>query len=122
MDPAGRDGDHRPAGAPETIETEAPKARDAGIKWITYANQITNQDATLGFDHVAGGNEIGKAACDYAKANLDGTAKVALLTYEPGAWAQKRREGIEQGLASCGATMNVVAKQDALSQTEGSTR
>ena len=105
--------------SPETIETEAAKARDAGIKWITYANQITNQDATLGFDHVAGGNEIGKAACDYAKTNLGGTAKVAILTYEPGAWAQKRREGIEQGLASCGATMNVVAKQDALSQTEG---
>jgi len=105
--------------APETIEAEAQKARDAGIKWITYANTIQNQDATLGFDHVAGGNEIGKAACDYVKANLGGKAEVALLTYEPGAWAQKRREGIEQGMASCGATMDVVAKQDALSQTEG---
>jgi ribose transport system substrate-binding protein len=107
--------------APETIEAEATKARKAGIKWITYADAISNQDATLGFDHVAGGNEIGKAACDYVKANLGGTAKAALLTYEKGAWAQKRREGIEQGLASCGATITVVAKQDALSQTEGIT-
>jgi ribose transport system substrate-binding protein len=111
----------QPVGAPETIETEAAKARKAGIKWITYANQITNQDATLGFDHVAGGNEIGKAACDYVKANLGGTAKAALLTYEPGAWAQKREQGINQGLASCGAKITVVAKHDALSQTDGVT-
>jgi ribose transport system substrate-binding protein len=107
--------------APETIETEAAKARKAGIKWITYANQITNQDATLGFDHVAGGNEIGKAACEYVKSNLGGTAKAALLTYEKGAWAQKRRQGIEQGLASCGAKVTIVARQDALSQTDGVT-
>lgn len=107
--------------APETIESTAKKARDAGIKWITYANQIQNQDATLGFDHVAGGTAIGKSACEYAKANLSGTAKVAILTFEKGPWAQKRREGIEAGLKSCGATMNVVARQDALSQTEGVT-
>lgn len=105
--------------APETVEALAEKARAAGVKWITYANQIKNQDATLGFDHIAGGNAIGKAACDYAKANLGGAAKAVILTFEPGAWAQNRRKGIEQGLGSCGATVDVVAKQDALSQTEG---
>lgn len=105
--------------SPETIESTAEKARAAGIKWITYANEIKNQDATLGFDHIAGGNAIGKAACDYAKANLGGAAKAVILTFEPGAWAQNRRKGIEQGLGSCGATVDVVAKQDALSQTEG---
>ena len=31
--------------------------------------------------------------------------KAALLTYEKGAWAQKRELGITQGLASCGATL-----------------
>lgn len=105
--------------SPETIETTAEKARSAGIKWITYANQIENQDATLGFDHIAGGTAIGKTACEYAKTNLGGKAKVALLTFEKGAWAQRRREGMEAGLKACGATMEVVAKQDALSQTEG---
>ena len=107
--------------SPETIESTAEKARAAGIKWITYANEIKNQDATLGFDHIAGGNAIGAAACNWAKTSNSGAAKVAILTFEKGAWAQKRREGIEQGLASCGATMDVVAKQDALSQTEGVT-
>lgn len=107
--------------SPETIESTAEKARAAGIKWITYANEIKNQDATLGFDHIAGGNAIGAAACDWAKTSNGGAAKVAILTFEKGAWAQKRREGIEQGLASCGATMDVVARQDALSQTEGLT-
>ncbi|MEZ5407298.1 MAG: sugar ABC transporter substrate-binding protein [Acidimicrobiales bacterium] len=107
--------------SPETIESTAEKARAAGIKWITYANEIENQDATLGFDHIAGGNAIGAAACEWAETSNGGAAKVAILTFEKGAWAQKRREGIEQGLASCGATMDVVARQDALSQTEGLT-
>jgi ribose transport system substrate-binding protein len=105
--------------APETIASVASKARAAGIKWVTYANKVDEQDATLGFDHVAGGNAIGKQACEYAKTKLGGSAKAVLLTYEKGPWAQRRREGIEQGLASCGASIETVAKQDALSQTEG---
>lgn len=105
--------------AAETIEATAEKARDAGIFWITYANAIENQDATLGFDHIAGGNAIGAAACEFAAAELGGEATAALLTFEPGPWAQFRREGIEQGLASCDAEIEIVARQDALSQTEG---
>jgi ribose transport system substrate-binding protein len=105
--------------APETIAAVAAKARGKGIKWITYANTVAEQDATLGFDHIAGGKAIGSEACDYAKTALGGSAKAVILTYEKGPWAQRRREGIEQGLASCGAAIETVAKQDALSQTEG---
>ena len=34
---------------PKVFEGIAKKAREAGVKWITYAGKLENQDATVGF-------------------------------------------------------------------------
>lgn len=104
---------------PATMETVAAKARKAGIKWVTYANVMKNQDATLGFDHVAGGKLIGAAAGAWITKNLGGKAKVAILTYVKGSWARKRQSGIEAGLKAAAPGAKIVARQDALSETDG---
>ncbi len=104
---------------PATMETVAKKARSAGIKWVTYANVMKNQDATLGFDHVYGGGLIGKAAGDWITKNLGGKAKVAILTFVKGSWARKRQAGIEAALKKAAPGAQIVARQDALSETDG---
>jgi ribose transport system substrate-binding protein len=89
------------------------------VKWITYAGTMTNQDATLGFDHVKGGCEIGTAAGTYVKTNLGGSAKVALLTWESGQWARSREQGITSCLKKTAPGATIVFKQDAISTTDG---
>ena len=104
---------------PDALEATAKKVRAAGVKWITYAGTMKNQDATLGFDHVAGGCAIGTEAGKYVKSKLGGKAKVALLTWESGQWAQNRRKGIVSCLAKTAPGAKIVAKQDAISTTDG---
>jgi ribose transport system substrate-binding protein len=104
---------------PATLESTAKKARAAGVKWITYAATMKNQDATLGFDHVKGGCEIGTAAGKYVTSKLGGQAKVALLTWESGQWARLREQGITTCLKKTAPGAKVVFKQDAISTTDG---
>jgi ribose transport system substrate-binding protein len=104
---------------PATLEATARKARAAGVKWVTYAAVMKNQDATLGFDHIKGGCAIGTSAGKYVNAKLGGKAKVALLTWESGQWARSRRSGIERCLKKTSPGAQIVARQDAISTTDG---
>jgi len=105
--------------APEVFEDIARRARAKGIKWIVYANKMDNQDATLGFDHIQGGALIAKQAADFINEELDGEAKVAILTYQAGPWARTRQQGIEDELLKQAPGAKIVARQDALSVTDG---
>ena len=99
------------------------EAQAKGIKWITYGSTLPGQDGELDLQQEIGGQTIGKLAGEWIAKNKDalgGKAKVALLTYEKGEWAQNRRKGIEEGLEQSASGMyEVVARQDALSETEG---
>src|SRR5262249_49357412 len=99
---------------PQVFEKEAKKARAAGIVWVTYADRLKNQDGTLTWPHYKGGYLLGQAAARYINSKLGGKAKVALLTFEKGAWARNRRMGIEAGLKKVAPGAQIVAKQDAL--------
>ncbi len=105
---------------PATLEATAKAARAAGVKWITYAGTMKNQDATLGFDHVKGGCAIGTEAGKFINTKLGGNGKVAVLTFESGQWARSRREGIVKCLTKTAPKAKIVAKQDAISTTDGS--
>lgn len=104
---------------PKVFESIAAKARSAGIKWITYAGKLENQDATVGFDHYQNGFTLGEYAGKWMKENSDRKHEVILLGYEKGAWGQSRANGIRDGLKSVVSDVNIVAEQDAISPAEG---
>lgn len=104
---------------PNVFEGVAREAREKGIKWITYGSALKNQDGQIDLQQHLGGETIGKMAGEWLTRRHDGEGKVALLTYEKGEWARQRREGIEAGLKATAPQAKIVARQDALSETEG---
>jgi ribose transport system substrate-binding protein len=104
---------------PQVFEGVAEQARAKGIKWITYGSALKNQDGMIDMQQQEGGRIIGKLAGDYVNDKLGGKAEVALLTYEKGDWARQRRAGVEAGLKETAPNARIVARQDALSETEG---
>lgn len=104
---------------PAAFETLAKQAREAGIYWITYGDRITNQDATVGYDQYNDGRQLGAFAGKWINENLGGEAKVAVLGFDLMIWGQSRTKGIEDGLAEAAPKATVVAKQNAITPTEG---
>lgn len=97
----------------------AKQATDAGIAWVTYGSSLDNQTGEIDMQQTAGGNVIAGLAADWFNAELGGQGKVALLSYEEAEWARERREAIEATLREKAPGVEIVARQDALSQTEG---
>jgi ribose transport system substrate-binding protein len=97
---------------PKVFEKIAAKARRNGVVWVTYADTLENEDATLTWRHYEGGYGLGKEAARWINETLGGQAKVAILTFEQGAWARYRRRGMEAALAKLAPNAVIVAKQD----------
>lgn len=104
---------------PPVFEAIAKQARDAGIKWITYGEKLTNQDATVGYAQYDDGKRLGEYAGTWITENLGGQAKVAILGYEKATWGQLRGGGIKDGLKANAPNAEIVAEQDAINPTEG---
>ncbi|MBB6469862.1 ribose transport system substrate-binding protein [Aminobacter lissarensis] len=104
---------------PAVFESVAKKARSAGIKWITYAEKLQNQDATVGFSQYESAAVLGEYAGKWINSNLDGKANVVILGYEGAFWGRSRADGIAKGLTSVAPGATIVARQDAISATEG---
>ena len=101
------------------FEDLAKQARAAGIKWITYGSKLQNEDAQVGFRQYEDGVPLGQAAGKWINEQLGGKAKVAILGYEQGDWGRRRGQGIVDGLKQTAPGAEIVAKQDAISPTEG---
>ncbi|EWY40720.1 hypothetical protein N825_32860 [Skermanella stibiiresistens SB22] len=104
---------------PAVFETIAKQAREAGIKWITYGEKLTNQDATVGYAQYDDGRKLGEYAGKWVNETLGGTAKVVVLGYEKATWGQLRGNGIKDGLKSVAPKVEIVAEQDAINPTDG---
>jgi len=103
----------------QSVESVAAQARAAGIKWVTFAAAIKNQDATLGLPHLVAGQTLGKAAGEWINKNLGGKAEVGMLTNSPADWARQRAQGILEELKKVAPGAKVVASQDALTASDG---
>jgi ribose transport system substrate-binding protein len=103
----------------EVVNSVAKEARDAGIKWVTFASTIPNQDATLGLPHKTAGEELGKGAAAWINEHLGGKAKVGMLTNSPAGWARERADGILAELKKGAPGAEIVASQDALTASDG---
>jgi ribose transport system substrate-binding protein len=101
------------------LDGVAKRATEAGVKWVTYGSSLKAETGQIDLDQTAGGKALGEMAADWFNANLGGVGKIALLTYEEGQWAQDRRAAIEKALKENAPGVEIVARQDALSETEG---
>jgi ribose transport system substrate-binding protein len=109
---------------PKVYEGIAQQAMSNDIKWVTYGAPLPKQDAIIDLQLRKGGVILGRLAGQWITRNKNrfegAKANVALLTFESGEWARQRRDGIVAGLNStAGGRYTIVARQDALSQTEG---
>lgn len=101
------------------MEGVAKQATDAGIKWITYGSSLASQTGEVDMQQEAGGQVLGTLAANWFNEKLGGTGKVAILGYDEGEWARKRVDGIKAALAEKAPGVQIVAEQNALSETEG---
>ncbi|WP_040796913.1 sugar ABC transporter substrate-binding protein [Nocardia higoensis] len=101
------------------LEGIAAKVVESGTKWITYGSSLQNQSGEIDMQQEAAGATLGRLAADWFNEKHGGTGEVAILTYEEAEWARKRRESLEATLAAAAPGVRVVARQDALSETEG---
>ena len=108
------------AAEPQVYEKVAAQARKAGIVWVTYAASLKNEDATVTWRHQKGGYLLGQEAGRWINGKqFSSPAKIALITFEQGAWSRSRRQGIEAGLKSVAAgKYKIVSKQDSLTAPE----
>lgn len=107
------------ASQPSVFEGVAKQAMDKGIKWVSYAQELENQDAMIGLQQEPSGKILGELAADWINETLDGKAKVAVLSFRSGQWSRAREKGIVSGLKAKAPGAEIVATQDALSQSEG---
>jgi ribose transport system substrate-binding protein len=104
---------------PSVFGNVVKRADQNKVKWITYGSSLPGQAGEINMEQLSGGQTIGRLAGDWITKRLGGKAKVALLTYRQGAWAREREKGIVQGLKATAPNAKIVARQDALSETDG---
>jgi ribose transport system substrate-binding protein len=104
---------------PGVFNSIVKKARAAGIKWVSNGLDVPGQNAAVRFQHYAGAYMLGTEAAKWIARRPGGTAKVALLTFSRGVWAQQRAKGFKDALKKYAPNAKIVAEQDALSTAEG---
>lgn len=103
---------------PKLFERVAAQARKAGVVWVTYADRLKNEDATVTWPHYEGGYILGRSAANFINAH-GGNSEVALLTYQSGSWARSRAKGMEDALKKFAPGAKIVVRQDALDAPTG---
>jgi ribose transport system substrate-binding protein len=104
---------------PAALEELAKTAREAGIKFLTYAIEMENQDGSVGFNSPQGGRILGEAAGNWINETLGGEAKVGILTYTPLEVANQRTDNYEAAILELAPNAQIVGKQDASTVEEG---
>jgi ribose transport system substrate-binding protein len=107
--------------SPDAVEGIAEQAMDAGIGWITYGLSLEHENGYVGFDHVVMPDQLVEIAADWAAEKQDFEPKIAILTWSEIEWARQRDAGFEKAIEKYLPGAEIVARQDALSQSDGLT-
>jgi len=94
---------------------------DAGIGWITYGLSLEHENGYVGFDHVVMPQQLVEIAADWIAEKPGFEPKIAILTWSQIEWARQREAGFDAALEKLLPGAEVVARQDALSQSDGLT-
>jgi ribose transport system substrate-binding protein len=95
----------------------AREALDNGIHWIAYGAPNDPQTASVTFQNADGARKLAEAAAAWI--NERGTAKVAILTFDPSPLAVERSDLYKSVLAELAPGAEIVAEQDGGVSIEG---
>lgn len=95
----------------------AQQALDAGIQWIAYGSPSDPQTASVIFENADGARRLAEVAADWI--NERGTAKVAILTFDPSPLAVERSDLYKAILTEMAPGAEIVAEQDGGVSIEG---
>lgn len=107
--------------APDAVEGIAEQAMNAGIGWITYGLSLEHENGYVGFDHVVMPDELVEIASEWVAEQSNFEPKIALLTWSQIEWARQREVGFDAAIKKYLPNAEIVARQDALSQSDGLT-
>jgi ABC-type sugar transport system substrate-binding protein len=107
--------------APNAVEGIAKQAMDAGIGWITYGLSLKHENGYVGFDHVVMPDQLVEIAQKWTAKKPNIHPKIAILTWSKIEWARQREAGFEKAIKKRLPGAEIVARQDALSQSDGLT-
>jgi ribose transport system substrate-binding protein len=107
--------------SPDAVEGIAEQAMDAGIGWITYGLSLEHENGYVGFDHRVMPDQLVEIAADWIEEKPDFEPKIAILTWSEIEWARQREAGFEKAIEKRLPGAEIVARQDALSQSDGLT-
>jgi ABC-type sugar transport system substrate-binding protein len=96
----------------------AQQALEAGIPWISYGAPSDPQSASVIFENPDGARRLAEAAAAWIN-ERGGTAKVAILTFDPSPLAQERSNLYKEVLAALAPNAEIVAEQDGGVSVEG---
>ena len=95
----------------------AAEALDKGIHWINYGAPSDPQTSSVTFQNADGARRLAEAAAEWI--NERGTAKVAILTFDPSPLAVERSDLYKSILAEMAPGAEIVAEQDGGVSIEG---
>ena len=106
---------------PTTVEKQAAAARAAGAIWVTYGGDMTNQDASITFSFLKGGQLLGAEAARWAHQVLGGKGKIAFLIDNTIELGRLRSKGMIDAFTHAAPGVEVVAKQEAFTPDQALT-
>lgn len=103
----------------EALETQAAKAIDAGIIWVTYGGTLKHQSASIEFSFEKGGQLLGADAAAWANSTLGGKGKIAFLVDNTIQLGIERSKGMIEAFTAAAPNVQVVAKEQAIDPDTG---
>ncbi|MGK0241210.1 MAG: ribose transport system substrate-binding protein [Candidatus Pelagisphaera sp.] len=104
---------------PAGIESACREARAAGVKVISWDDDIENADVRWLIDNTVLGYEVGKEAAAFINAQHGGVAEVAILNYPQLPVLLARGNGIRDAITELAPRAKIVAETSAINPQEG---
>ena len=104
---------------PEGIENACKEAIAAGVKIISWDDDIKNADTRWLIDNEKLGYEVGKQAAEFIKEKHGGRTEVAILNYPQLPVLLARGKGIREALTELVPNSPIVAETSAINPDEG---
>jgi ribose transport system substrate-binding protein len=104
---------------PAGVENVCKQARAAGIKVLSWDDNIKNCDAAYLIDNYKLGYIIGQQASQWINAKCGGTAEVAVLNYPQLPILLQRGNGIVAAIKKLSPKAKIVAQTSAINPAEG---